>query len=74
LDGKNICMYVENIILMEVLVEPIKTYLNSFIYENSRNITLQFPCIHACYTVELYMVTTSKDWHYVAEISSSVWR
>jgi hypothetical protein len=40
--------------------------------ENSRNITLQFHCIHACYTIELYVVVTSKDPHYVAEISSSV--
>ena len=42
-------------------IGPIKTYLNSFIFENSRNITLQFHCIHACYTVQLYVVMTSKD-------------
>jgi hypothetical protein len=61
LGRKHRCKCVENIIIMEVLVGPIKTYLSSFIYENLRNITLQFHCIHACYTVELYVVMTKID-------------
>jgi hypothetical protein len=57
LDRKHRCVCVENIILMEVLVAPIKTYLNSFfLNKSSRNITLVslYTCMLHCRTLYGY--------------------